>query len=40
MCIMIEGPELTLVDFDNIVEVFKEKNLHILLQTFYKITIS
>ena len=27
MCIMIEGPELTLANFDNIVNVFKEKNL-------------
>ena len=25
MCIVIEGPELTLVNFDNIMDLFKEK---------------
>ena len=27
----IEGPELTVVDFDNILDIFKEKDRHILL---------
>ena len=25
MCIVVEGPELTLVDFDNILDISKEK---------------
>ena len=32
MCIVIEGAELTLVDFDNILVIFREKII-ILLQT-------
>ena len=35
MCIMIEGPELTLVDFINIFDNLRRKNLHILLQTLF-----
>ena len=31
MRIAIEGPELTAVDFDNILDIFKEKNHHIVL---------
>ena len=31
MRIAIEGAELTVVDFDNILDIFKEKNYRILL---------
>ena len=27
MCVVIEGPELTLVNFDNILDIFKEEKL-------------
>ena len=37
MRIAFEGPELTLVDFDNILNNFKEKNYCILLQTKFTI---
>ena len=29
-CIVIEGPELTLVDIDNILNIFMKKNHHVL----------
>ena len=31
MCIVIEGSEFTSVYLDNILDIFKEENLHILL---------
>ena len=31
MCIVVEGPELTLVDFDNILDISKEKKSSYLL---------
>ena len=31
MYIAIKGPELTVVDFDKLLDIFKEENHHILL---------